>query len=189
MVQIQQQFVPGRNAMVTIQKPKPGEYAPYAIMYIDLVDEKKSVLTQLEENLKSTIELIQSCSEEQLSTPCAEGEWTIKEILTHIMDNERVFAYRTLRFARNDFTELPGYEQDDYIADVDVNARPMGSFLKEYTAIRQASIALFENLPEDVDTRQGICGGNPLSVRAAAWIMIGHETHHINSIRENYCRA
>jgi hypothetical protein len=136
--------------------------------------------------MKSTIDLIQSFSERQLSTPCAEGEWTIKEILTHIMDNERIFCYRALRFARNDFTELPGYEQDDYVAEVDVNNRPMGSFLKEYTAIRQASIALFENLPDNVFTRQGITGGNPLSVRAAAWIIMGHEIHHINSIRENY---
>ena len=172
--------------MVTIQKPEPGEYAPYAIMYIDLVDERKSILDQLEENLESTVELIQSFSEEQLSTPCAEGEWTIKEILTHIMDNERVFSYRALRFARNDFTELPGYEQDDYIAGVNVNNRKIDSFIKEYTAIRQATITLFENLANDVYTRQGVTGGNPLSVRAAAWITVGHEIHHIDSIRENY---
>ena len=169
-----------------IPKPEPGEYAPYAIMYIDLVDENKPVLKQLEENLHTTIALIKSFSEEQLSTPCAEGEWTIKEILTHIMDNERVFAYRALRFARNDFTELPGYEQDDYIAEVDVNQRPIDTFITEYTAIRQATITLFENLPGDVYTRQGITGGNPLSVRAAAWITVGHEIHHTNSIRENY---
>ena len=172
--------------MVTIQKPESGEYAPYAIMYIDLVNKNKSVLEQLEENMKSTINLIQSFSEEQLSTPCSEGEWTIKEILTHIMDNERVFAYRALRFARNDFTALPGYEQDDYINEVNVNSRSVNSIIKEYSAIRQATITLFENLPLETSIRQGIAGGNPLSVRAAAWIIVGHEIHHINSIRENY---
>jgi uncharacterized damage-inducible protein DinB len=172
--------------MLTINKPNPGEYAPYAFMYIDLVDEKKPILTQLEENLESTTKLIRSFSEEQLSTPCANGEWTIKEVLTHIMDNERVFAYRALRFARNDFISLPGYEQDEYIAQVKVNHRLIETFVKEYKAIRQATITLFENMPEEAYTRQGIVSGNPLSVRAAAWIIVGHELHHIQSIRENY---
>ena len=169
-----------------ISKPQLGEYVPYANMYIELADESKSILDQLEENQQTTIKLIQSFSEEQLSTPCADGEWTIKEILTHIMDNERVFAYRALRFARNDFISLPGYEQDEYIAQVKVNHRPFETFLKEYKAIRQATITLFENMPEEVYTRQGVVSGNPLSVRAAAWIIVGHELHHIQSIRENY---
>lgn len=172
--------------MVTIQKPEPGEYAPYAIMYIDLVDENKSILSQLQENLESTGDLIQSYSNEQLSTACVPGEWTIKEILTHIMDTERIFCYRALCISRNDQTDLPGYDQDDYIANIEGNKQDIDRLLEEYAAMRQATITFFENMDEKMLTRCGKANNNPLSVRAAAWIIAGHELHHINSIPENY---
>ena len=169
-----------------ISKPQPGEYSPYAIMYIDLVDENKSILKQLQDNLKSTRELILSFSEEQLSTPCATGEWTIKEILTHNMDTERVFCYRALCISRNDQTELPGYEQDDYIANIAINKMDIESLLEEYSAMRNATITFLGNLDDKTLTRTGRANNNPLSVRAAAWIIVGHELHHLESIRENY---
>ena len=174
--------------MITIPKPNPGEHAPYAIKYIDLVDHAKPIIQQLEENLKSTISLLKSYTEEQLSTPCADGEWTIKEILNHNMDTERVFCYRALRFSRKDTTELAGFEQDDYVANSKVNECDIESLLEEYAAMRHATITFFKNLPEETLTCIGISNGKPLSVRAAAWMIVGHEIHHINSINENYPR-
>ena len=101
--------------MQKIQKPAEGEYAPYAIMYIDLVPPDGLVISHLQENLISTPEFIRSFPAEKLATPWKPGEWSIQEILLHILDTERIFSYRALRFARNDATELAGFEQDTYV--------------------------------------------------------------------------
>src|SRR3954466_6573706 len=100
--------------MRKIGKPEAGEYAPYAIMYIGLLPDDGLVLQHLRDNLKMTAEFILSLPEEKLAYRYAVGKWTIKEILAHVVDDERIYAYRALRFARNDRTELPGFEQDDY---------------------------------------------------------------------------
>ena len=102
--------------MKKIQKPQAGEYAPYTIMYISLLPDDGLVLHHLLDNVKTVQELVLSQPAEKLTSRCAEGEWTIKEILVHIIDTERIFAYRALRFARNDTTELVGFEQDPYVA-------------------------------------------------------------------------
>jgi len=172
--------------MRTIQKPLEGEYAPYAIMYIDLVPDDGVRGQHLRDNLQIVKNLIAAQSEEKLITRCAPGEWTIKEILVHIIDTERIFAYRALRFARNDRTELPGWEQDPYVAYSGANERSIEDILDELTAVRAASIALFNSFDAEVMTRSGISNGHPLSVRSAAYQIAGHELHHVKSIRENY---
>src|SRR5579863_3980069 len=131
--------------MKKIQKPEEGEYTPYTIMYINLLPDDGLVLQHLLDNLKTVQELVHSQSEEKLTTPCAEGEWTIKEILVHVLDTERIFAYRALRFARNDTTELAGFEQDPYVAHSGANERSSEDILAEYTAVRTATIALFKS--------------------------------------------
>ena len=172
--------------MRRIQKPVEGEYAPYAIMYIDLVPDDGLVLQHLLSNLQMVKDLIGAQPTEKLVTRCAEGEWTIKEILVHVIDAERIFAYRALRFARNDTTALPGFEQDSYAAASGANERPIEDILEELTAVRMATVALFKSLNDEAMMRSGISSGRRLSVRAALYIIAGHELHHVNSIRANY---
>ena len=172
--------------MQKIQKPNADEYAPYAIRYIDLVPQDGLVLQHLLDNLKSTQEFILAFPSEKLSMHWKEGEWTIKEILVHVIDTERIFCYRALRFARNDATELSGFEQDAYVSNCGAVGRSIDLILKEYGAIRQATLAFFNSLDEEALARAGLVGGNRVSVRALAWMIAGHEIHHIKSIRENY---
>lgn len=172
--------------MKNIQKPQVGEYAPYAIMYIDLLPDDGLVLQHLQNNLQRAKDLVLSQSTEKLTSPFAQGEWTINEILVHIIDAERIYAYRALRFARNDTTELPGFEQDNYVPASNANERSIEDILEEFTAVRLATIALFKHLEEETHTRSGTANGGNLSVRATAYIIAGHELHHINSIKQNY---
>jgi len=172
--------------MQKIQKPLEGEYAPYAITYINLVPPDGLVLENLQEKLVSTPAFIRTFPESKLITPCKPGEWTIKEILAHILDTERIFSYRALRFARNDATALTGFEQDGYVPYTRADQRSLASLLEEYAAVRQASLSLFDSLDEAAFARTGTVDGNRVSVRALAWMIAGHEIHHLNSIRTNY---
>ena len=172
--------------MQKIQKPNEGEYAPYAIMYIDLVPQDGLVLMHLQEALQSTQEFILALPPEKLTLRWKEGEWSIKEILVHIMDTERIFCYRALRFARNDATGLAGFEQDAYVPYSGANERDIAAILEEYKAVRQATLTFYESLDEEALVRAGLVGGNQVSVGALAWMITGHEIHHLNSIRENY---
>jgi uncharacterized damage-inducible protein DinB len=172
--------------MQKIQKPVEGEYAPYAITYIDLVPQDGLVIKLLQDKLKSTPEFIRSFPSKKRTQPWKEGEWTIQEILVHIIDTERIFCYRALRFARNDITPLAGFEQDDYVPFSGANRREIGTILEEYTAVRQATLTFFNSLDEDALARTGLVGGSRVSVRALAWMIAGHEIHHMNSIQENY---
>lgn len=169
-----------------IQKPAEGEYPAYAVAYIKLTPDDGLVLKHLQDNLASTPAFIASFPPEKLTTRLAEGEWTIKEILGHIMDTERIFAYRALRLARHDPAELAGFNQDDYVPYSRANERAIEEILDEYVAVRRASLALFNSLDEEAFARKGIVNKNNLSVRAAVFLTLGHELHHLNSIRENY---
>ena len=174
--------------MKTIQKPLADEYIAYADAYIRLVPDDGLVLRYLHADLETVKELARSFSEEQLTTPCEEGEWTIKEILVHVSDTERIFAYRALRIARNDTTPLPGFEQDDYVAASAANSRELEAILNELSAVRASSIALFESLPEAAFERSGVASEHKLSVRAALYLIVGHARHHLESIRQNYVK-
>jgi len=171
---------------VRIEKPEEGEYAPYAIRYIGLLPDDGLVLRHMEENLKATSEFVLSLPEEKLAYRYAEGKWTIKEILAHVSDDERIYAYRALRFARNDMTELPGFEQDDYAAHSGANARDIRGILAEFATVRRATISLFGGLDREALVRVGVADGKVMSVRAAAYHIAGHELCHVNVIRERY---
>ena len=175
--------------MIYVSKPEPGEYAPYARMYIDLLPDDGRVLEHLQDNVQVVEELLIVLPDTLLSTPCAEGEWTIKEILVHVIDTERIFAYRALRFARNDPTELSGFDQDTYAAASNANARDIEDILNELTAVRMATIALFKSFSEETFLTSGIANGHRLSVRSALYQIAGHELHHLASIKENYLSA
>ena len=172
--------------MRKIEKPEEGEYAPYAIIYIGLLPDDGLVLKHLRDNLEATKSFILSLPEERLTHRYAEGKWTIKEIVAHISDDERIYAYRALRFARNDRTELPGFEQDDYALHSGANERGVKDLLDELTTVRQATLSLFEGLDGAALTRAGVADGKVMSVRAAAYHIAGHELRHVNIIRERY---
>ena len=169
-----------------IEKPAAGEFAPYASMYIDLVPNDGHVLEHLRENMLVTTELIRGLPAETLVRRYAPGKWTIKEILLHISDDERIYAYRALRFARADETELPGFEQDDYTRASNANEREVDDLLDELATVRAATISLFRGFDAAALRRRGVANGNVMSVRAAAYHIAGHELHHVNVIRERY---
>ncbi|MAS36517.1 MAG: DNA damage-inducible protein DinB [Anaerolineaceae bacterium] len=174
------------DAMKTIQRPQPGEYADYGIVYVNEVPDGGQVLQMMQDNLTVIDDLVRSFPDERLTTPHAPGEWTIQEILVHIIDVERVFAYRGLRFARNDQTNLPGFEHNDYVASSSANKRIIDDILAEYRAVRMASITLFDNLTDEALAYVGRANNTPTTARAMAYFIAGHEQHHIHSIRENY---
>lgn len=172
--------------MKRIEKPGEGEYAPYAIQYIGLLPDDGRILEHLQNHLKLTGDFIRVLPEARLAHRYAEGKWTIKEILLHIIDDERIYAYRALRFARHDRTELPGFEQDDYALHSGANQRTMDDLLSEFATVRAATISLYNGLGPDTLTRAGVASGNYMSVRAIAYHIAGHELHHLNIVRERY---
>lgn len=171
-----------------IQKPFPDEYPAYSEIYMELIPDDGLVLEHLKENLPKIKELIYSLPEEKLYYRYAPDKWSIKEILVHIIDDERIFSYRALRYARNDRTELHGFEQDDYAVVSKADERTLESIFYEYETVRNATISLFECLPENCFMRAGSSVGNinRRTVRALAYHIAGHEQRHINVIKERY---
>src|SRR5688572_18721561 len=121
--------------MRLIPKPMAGEYAPYTMMYIGLLPDDGRILEHLRNNLENTVRFIRLLPEGKLTTRHAEGAWTIKEILVHIIDDERIYCYRALRFARNDQTELPGFEQDEYVPYSGANKRELEAIIEEFISV------------------------------------------------------
>jgi uncharacterized damage-inducible protein DinB len=167
-----------------IEKPGEGEYPVYAHIYIDLLPDDRLILHHLEDNLKSTKEFIASIPKDRLLHRYAEGKWTIKQILGHLVDDERIYVYRALRFARNDSTELPGFEQDRYAQYSEANQRDIRNLLDELTLVRRSTIAFFNSLDDASLVRTGVADGNRVSVRALAYHIAGHELRHMNIIKE-----
>ncbi|HEX8560141.1 MAG TPA: DinB family protein [Pyrinomonadaceae bacterium] len=174
--------------MRTIPKPEPGEYPDYAEMYLRLLPADGMVLKRLADNFRVVKDLIYSLPPEKLLYKYSEDKWTIKEILVHVVDDERIYAYRALCFARNEKQSLPGFDQDDYARYSGANARDLESIFAEYEAVRRATICLFEGLPEESLTRKGTGSSSyhAATVRALAYHIAGHELRHLNIIREKY---
>jgi uncharacterized damage-inducible protein DinB len=172
--------------MRRIDKPAAGEYAPRAATYVGLLPDDGMILRHLRVNLKATSEFILSLPEEKLDFRYAEGKWTIKEILAHVVDDERIYAYRALRFARDDETELPGFDQDAYARQSGANRRGVREILKELADVRRATVSLFDGLDDEALLRTGVADGNRVSVRALAYHIAGHELRHVNVIKERY---
>jgi uncharacterized damage-inducible protein DinB len=175
--------------MKFIPKPEPGEYDPYTIMYIKLLPDDGMVLQHLYNNRQMIDKRLMSLTPEQWMYRYAEGKWTIKEILLHIIDDERIFAYRALRIARGDTTPLPGFDQDPYVVTSRANERSVESLLEEYASVRHATLTLFGNLPDDVWMRSGVANNHAVTVRALVYHLAGHELHHLNIINEKYLSA
>lgn len=168
-----------------IQKPQPGEHDPYYALYIEAVREG-DLLRQLESQGAELLDLLRGFGEARGTYRYAPGKWSVKEVLGHITDTERVFAYRALRFARADATSLPGFEQDGYVAAAGFDRRTLADLAEEFADVRRATIKLFAGMDAIALSRAGVASGSPLTVRAAAWIIAGHEQHHARILRERY---
>jgi uncharacterized damage-inducible protein DinB len=157
-------------------------------MYIKLLPDDGMVLQHLWDNFVAAKKLIYNLPEEMLYYRYAEGKWSIKEVLVHIVDDERIFAYRALRFARGEQMNLIGFDQDAYALLSRADERSLDNIFEEYEAVRKSTIALFNGLPEESLTRMGKGTGtfNNATVRALAYHIAGHEQHHINLIKELY---
>jgi len=163
----------------------PNEYNPYYKPYIHMAS-NKSIIKGLEQNLISIGSLYSKIPVGKLDWAYAKGKWTIKDILLHCIDVERIFAYRALRIARKDETPLAGFDQDDYVLSANSTKRPIESLLEEFKAVRDATITLFKSFDNDSLMQIGQASGSPISVRAIGYIITGHENHHVNIINERY---
>jgi hypothetical protein len=171
-----------------IGAPEASEYAPYYGRYIALVGGPDAIAA-LEDQPRDTLALLSTLTEEQGDYRYAPDKWSIKEMLGHVVDTERVFSYRALRFARNDATPLASFEQDGYVRAGDFGGRRMSDLIEEFIAVRRATVWLFRTLSPEAWMRRGVASGNPVSVRALAYIAAGHELHHRAVLKDKYLPA
>ncbi|MEQ1606317.1 MAG: DinB family protein [Pyrinomonadaceae bacterium] len=168
-----------------MNRPETNEFAPYYNTYVSLVvgNEVKPVLKSQTDELRS---VFSEMPEEKGTFAYAEGKWTLKEALSHLIDGERIFAYRILRISRGDKTPIEGFEQDGYIATSNANNRSFADLLNEFDLQRQSNLILVNNISDEGSRLMGTASNNPISVRALTYIMAGHVTHHLNVLRERY---
>lgn len=171
-----------------LSRPETTEYAEFYKNYIALVPEGP-ILDFLAKQPGEYRRLLAGVSDAEAIAPTAPGKWSIKQILGHICDTERVISYRALRFARSDQTELPGFEQDDFVREANSNSRSVEDLLAEFENIRKATIALFSSLPPGADTRAGLANSNRLTVRALVYVAAGHAQHHYEMLKARSGRA
>ena len=191
-------------------RPQPGEYAPNYHRYISLVhpevqpevhpDEahpnqvqaneapNNDILATFEEQRRQTLLLLCGRSEAEGDLRYAPDKWTLKEVLGHLNDTERIMSYRALRIARGDQTPIEGFEQDDYVRNAPFARRPLADLIEDYIAVRRATISLFRNLDDAAWIRRGVANKNEISVRALAYIIAGHELHHRRMLEEKYLK-
>lgn len=171
-----------------ISRPGAGEYAPHYGTYVDAAVGTDAIAILRAQRL-TTATLLGAVPESRAGFRYAEGKWSLREVVGHVSDAERIFSYRLLRFARADETPLPGFDENVYVPSARFEDRSLASVTAELLAVRDATLALLAGLPTEALTRQGVASGKPVSVRALAWICAGHEAHHMRVLRERYLGA
>jgi hypothetical protein len=170
---------------LAFSRPTADECSPYYFTYIQLVPDGDIVHT-LQTQHADIHALLKHTTDANASLPPAPDEWSIKQVVAHLSDAERLFSFRALWFARGEQSALPGMEPNPWVAITNANARALSDLLAEFNQVRAASISLFANLDTAAWQRRGIASGTVMSVRALAWIIAGHELHHNRSLREDY---
>lgn len=168
-----------------IPHPQPDEYVPYYGQYIDRVQEDE-IFGILLDQIDLIRGLARGLSEEQAAYHFAPDAWSIKQVIGHINDVERVFAFRTLCISRADPAPLPGFEQDPYVCEADFEQRPLSELVEEFELLRRANVLAFKRLTPEVCSRRGIASGYEFSVRALLYIMAGHVFAHAESLQADY---
>lgn len=177
-----------RTAMAAIAAPETSEYAPYYGRYISLV-KGNDILAVLHQQVPQTKALLSSLSDQQGDFRYAPEKWNIKQVLGHLIDSERIFAYRALRIARADQVPMEGFEQDDYVRRGNFEKRSISDLLEEYETVRAATLTLFRNLDPAAWNRRGVANNHEVTVRATAYIIAGHELHHMQILNDKYLPA
>ena len=173
-------------------RPQPGEYDPYYDRYISLVRHNEApgndILAAFDDQRRQTLLLLSGRTEADGDLRYAPGKWSVKELLGHVNDTERIMSYRALRISRGDATPIEGFEQDDYVRNGPLARRPLSDLIEDYIAVRRATVSLFRNLDDAAWTRRGTAAGNEVTVRALAYIIAGHELHHRRVLEEKYLK-
>jgi len=168
-----------------VARPAADEHSPYYTRYIQLV-EGDDVLPRLVSQIEDTSRLLSGLDEARASHRYAPEKWSVKQVVGHLSDAERVFSYRAMRMARADATPLPGFDEQEFVRHADFDSRPLEDLLLELRAVRSGSIALFAGLSDEALRRRGVANDQPFSVRAIAWSIAGHELHHRRILNERY---
>lgn len=166
-------------------RPETGEYGDFYQGYVEKVGDG-NIFDILMDQMHETHTLIGSLTPEQATCRYAEDKWTVKEVIGHLIDSERVFAYRGLCFSRGERKDLPGFDQDEYVKEANFNDRSLQSLGEEYFSQRNSTIALFKSLPEDIMLRKGKANGFTFTVRSIPFIIAGHERHHLDVLKQKY---
>lgn len=166
-------------------RPKPGDYAPYYENYISLV-EGDDILKILNDQSKETQDLLNSFSEHKGNYRYADGKWTTKEVVGHLLDTDRVFAYRALCIARGEKKSLPGFEQNDYVSEGNFNRRDLFELNYEFRLLRESNLLLFRSFTSEMFNRRGFANETSVTVLAILYMIAGHEKHHMNVLRKKY---
>jgi hypothetical protein len=168
-----------------MQRPDPSEYHEYYHSYIDKVPEG-DVIALLSTELERTLGLLGRVPSERADYRYASDKWSIKEVVGHVIDSERMFAYRSLSFARNDPARLPSFEQDDYVRYSNASRRPLRELAEELESVRKSNVLLFKGFDEEMWTRRGVASDVSFTVRTFPYIIVGHEIHHRRVLEERY---
>lgn len=171
---------------MSLARPAGDEYAPYYARYLDYLPRDGDVGRILAAQLESLPKTLDAAGEARASFRYAEGKWSVREVIGHLADAERVFSYRLMRIARGDETPLPGFDENDYVRAADFETRPLADVVAEWTAARRSTLALIQGLSPSVWERRGTANGAPVSARALAYIVAGHTEHHLSVLRTRY---
>jgi len=174
-------------APATSLRPQAGEYAPYYEKYLTLV-QSNDILATIEDQRRQMLLMLSGRGEPDGDLRYAPEKWSVKEVLGHINDTERIMSYRALRISRGDVAPIEGFEQDDYVRNGPFARRSLEDLIEDYIAVRRATVSLFRNLDEVAWTRRGVANKNEVSVRALAYIIAGHEVHHRRILEEKYLK-
>jgi uncharacterized damage-inducible protein DinB len=166
-------------------RPSADEFAPYYARYIDRVPDGDLLVT-LESQLEATVALLDTFGESNAGIRYAPGKWSVKQVVGHLNDAERIFTYRAVCAARGERASLPGFDENTYVDEGGFDGRTLNSLMGEMTAVRRATLSLVRNLDDAQVARTVVANGVPVSVRALAWIIAGHEVHHAELFRERY---
>ncbi len=166
-------------------RPDRNEYADAYETYVSLVKGENVVSTFQESKIESQ-KIFADISEEKSFFRYSDGKWSIKELVGHLIDTERIFSFRALCFARNDKNAIAGMEQDEYIQNADFDSVDFADLVEEFAAVRTATILMFQHFNADAWLRTGIASDNQVSVRALAYMIAGHEIHHMQILKERY---
>ena len=173
------------SSSAVVTRPEANEYASYYEKYISLVPDADVVETLARQN-EEVLALLGGIPEERAGFRYEAGKWSIKEVVGHVIDAERVFAYRATAIARGDRQPLPGMDQEEYMAGSDFDARTLADLAEEFKHVRRANVLMLRGLPVEAWSRRGVASDNEVTVRALAYIIAGHEAHHVQVLRTRY---